>query len=334
MLPISSVDQVQCLQSLMGIRTGCSVEKNYPFWIEDIEGVDIPKLAKISKGSNGTGKDFANQLINSAAREMLADIETMLNNGFKLKEMVGDICSACSILPVYTANSGIKVTSAIASRFKTLRITKLSMMINQSGPFQIVIDDGKNPVYYTPTFVAGVLTPVNIDYVTPEKSVTIYFSDNTVGLGQVSCATPSSCGCGKSSISDNPVTVTGIVGGVDTTTQYGFLPCAAIGCSYDTLVCSLIKQTPNIFGITLFYKTGEKYYLHKFASERNNDSASYNEEEKPELIRNYTKLYKESIYGTAARIGLKKVVNDYLKDHNKDRCVVCDAKVMTAYAVG
>lgn len=334
MLPVSAFDKTECLESLVGIRTGCTVDKAYPFFIEDIEGVDIKTLSNVARGSDPSGKEFAKRLINSAAREMLANIEVMLNNGYKLKDLVGDMCSSCTLLPVYTANAGIKVTTAIASRFKTLRITKLTMLINQTGDFQIVIDDGVTPVTYTPSFVSGALTMINIDYQTSQKSVNIYFTDITVGLGQVSCPVQSSCGCGKSALSDNPVVVSGIINQVETSIQYGFIPCAAIGCSYDQLVCSLVKQTPNILGLALMYKVGEKYYLNKLQGERNNETVSINEKDQPDMMRNFPKLYKDTLFGTPQSMGIKKVINDYLSDHKSDRCIICDSKIKTGYAVG
>ena len=107
MFPKSFVDKTECLQSLVGVRTGCTVDKQYPFWIEDIEGVDVKKLASMSKASNPNGKDFGNQLINNAARQMLGDVELLLNNGYKMKNIVGDMCSTCTLVASYTLNTAL-----------------------------------------------------------------------------------------------------------------------------------------------------------------------------------------------------------------------------------
>lgn len=333
MLPKSEFDQTECLESLVGIRTGCSVDKKYPFWIEDIEGVDVRKLAEIAKGSNQTGVDFAKQIINSAARELLADIEVLLNNGFSLKNIAGDMCSSCSILPSYTANSGVIVKTAISSRYQMLQITKLNILANVTGTKVLRIHDGKVATDYNVVLEAGVLMPVDLNYITDQKSVKIYFVDNTIPLGLVSCSTSNSCGCGGSAKSNNPITITGLLAGVETTAQYGFLPCAAVTCSYDALVCNLIKMTPNIFGLALFFKVGEKYLLHKSASDRNNEAVSYNEDEKSELVRNYGSLYVSKVYGKNDRKAIKNILNDYLRN-NKDACVVCNSRIMTAYVTG
>jgi hypothetical protein len=329
-----TINQTTCLESLVGIRSICEQETDYPFWLEDLEGVDVTALAKLSKASNLSGKKFGEQLINSAAREMLADIEMMLNNGFKVKETVGDVCSSCTILPAYTANTGIIIKSTVASRYQRLQITKLIVLTNVTGSKEFIIDDGVTPKPYTADFEAGVLMPINLNYSTSEKSVKIYFSDVTVPLGQISCAKQTSCGCGGSATAGVPIQVKGLSAGLEVSTQYGFLPCTAITCSYDALVCNMIKQTPNTFGLTLLYKVGEKYVINKENSLRNNAEASYNEQEKSEVVRSFGRLYATKMYGVSDRSSLKRIVNDYLRNVRTDQCVICDSKVRTAGVTG
>lgn len=333
MLPKSTLDKVECLESLVGVRTGCTVTENYPFWIEDIEGVDVDKLAKLAKGSNGTGKDFGQQLINSSARELLGDIELLMNNGYSMKNIAGDMCSSCTLLPTYVTGGGITITSNINSRFRNLQITKLTMLTNVTGPRVFILDDGITQTEKTVQLTAGMNVPVKLNYITSEPKVKVYFQDSSVGVGRVSCATNSDCGCGSSSKATLPLIFSGLLNGSEVTGQYGFLACAAVTCSYDALVCNMIKLTPNVFGQTLLYKIGEKYYLHKSASERNNEAASYNEEEKSVFVRNYGALYATRLYGKGDRRAVKNIINDYLKQ-NKDTCVTCHAKIMTAGATG
>lgn len=334
MFPTTFVDQVTCLQSLMGIRTLCTVDKEYPFWLEDIEGVDVTKLAKMAKGSNPNGKDFGTQLINTGARQMLGDIETLIRDGYRLNNIAGDMCSTCSLLPSYTVNSGIIVKSTLPSRFQIMRITDLTILTNVTGPKILSLDDGLTVTTYPVELVSGVLIPIKIPYSTSQKTVKIYFTDPTVGLGQISCATPSSCGCGGSQKSNNPINISGMLAGVETTTQYGFLPCASIDCSYDSLVCNLINQMPNIFGLTLYYKVAQLYFDHKNVSDRNNDAVSFNEEDGKDRPKNYGQLYWAKMKGTKDVAGLNKMISDYLKQNRKDSCVLCDSKAITAYVTG
>lgn len=332
MYPTSTFDTVSCLQSLVGQRTGCGPDQSFPFYLEDIDGVDVSTLASLAKSSNLSGVDFGNQLINSAAREMMADIEMLLNNGNRLREIVGDICSSCSILPVYVVNSGITIKSVVPSQFQKLQITKLSMLINKTGSYSFVIDDGADPKTFTANFTAGVIQPVALDYQTDKKSVTVYFSDNTVGLGTITCPNSSSCGCGGSKKEVSPVNISGLLNGVEVVTQYGFIPCAGILCSNDALVCKMIKELPNVFGITLLFKVGEKYTLAKANSNRNNTVASYGDQ--PQVTRNFGALYAARLNGTPQTRGVRNMINEYLQTKRTDKCVVCDAKISTAYVTG
>lgn len=333
MLPKSDFDKTECLESLLGIRTGCTVEKEYPFFVEDIEGVDVNKLAKIAKGSNPTGVDLAKQLVNSSAREILADIELLLNNGYSFKDVAGDLCSSCTLLPTYTANTGVMVRSMINSQYQGLHITKVTLLTNVTGSRTFVIDDGDTQEPFDVNLQANTLIPVKLNYRTDKTSVKLRFVDPTVGLGKISCKTTSDCGCGSSAKSGLPIAYTGLLAGNEVTSQYGFLVCASVSCSYDSLVCKMIKLTPGVFGSAMMLKFGEKYYLHKAASDRNNQAVSYNEEEPSELVRNYGNLYASRLYGKSDRRGIKNVINDYLKNF-KDGCIQCHSKISTAYAVG
>lgn len=334
MFPKTYTDKVECLESLVGIRTGCAVDAQYPFWVEDIEGIDVSKLAAISKASNPNGKDFAKQLVNNAARQMLGDIELLLNDGYKMENIVGDMCSTCSLLPVYTVNAGIIIKPVIATKFRKWSIPKLTVLANVSGDRQIVINDGVTPRYFNVTLVAGTLMPVLLNYSTTEKSATVSFTDPTVPLGQITCATPASCGCGGSPTSNNPVNISGMLAGVEVSTQYGFLPCVTVQCSYESLVCNLLAQAPNIFGLTLLYKFGELYYDNLRVSDRNNESVSYNEEDKEEQKKNYARLYWAKMKGTKDVSGVNKIISDYLKKNRADKCIYCESKVVAAYVTG
>ena len=334
MFPTSFVDKTECLQSLVGVRTGCTVDKQYPFWIEDIEGVDVKKLSSMAKSSNPNGKDVAAQMINNAARQMMGDIEVLVNNGYRMRNIVGDMCSTCSLLPNYTAAGGIIVKNVVATKYAVMRITRLTILANYTGEKQVTIDDGVEPKYYSVNLVAGVLMPVKLEYSTTEKSVKIFFTDNTVPVGQITCQTASSCGCGGSKDSNNPVNISGLLGGIAVSTQYGFLPCVAVDCSYDTLVCNLIQQTPNIFGLALLYKVGELYYDNKRVSDRNNDAVSFNDDPQEEQKKNYARLYWAKMKGSSGMQGINKIISDYLRTAKSDRCVICEVKISTGYTTG
>lgn len=338
MYPKNSIcNQVNCMETLIGIRSECNQpeEECGKFFLEDIEGIDVQALAKIAKGSNLTGADFGRQLINSAAREMLGDIELLVNNGYSIKNIAGELCSACTLLPVYTAGGGITIRTNVPSPYQELHVTRLNIQANATGLYDVVIDDGYTQQLFPVNLIAGTIMPVLLNYKTAEKMIRIYLSDNTVGMAQINCATQSSCGCGTSSKSGLPVIINGWNGLAETNTQYGFLPCASVTCSYDALICNMIKQAPNIFALTLLYKIGEKVYSHRAASERNNAQVSFNaDEEKTEEGKNYGRLYWAKLQGSTNRKGVKAIISDFLSKQRKDRCVICDARITTGSITG
>lgn len=333
MLPVIANEKVQCLESLVGIRTECGATE-YPFYIEDIEGVDINELAQIAKASNPTGKDFGKQLINSASREMLGDIELLFNNGYAMKNIINDMCSNCSLLDTYVAGGGIIVKSNVYSRYQQLRITRLTIMTNYTGDAVIKFDDGVDITEQTVALIAGTLMPIKLNYSTYEKKVKIYFEDDEIGVATVLCSKDSGCGCGMASVNNSPVTFAGLLAGTEVSTQYGFLACAGVGCSYEVLICNLIKYTPNTFGLALLFKIGEKYYSHKKASGRNNEAVSFNGEPEVEQGRNYGRLYQAKMNGAVDKHGIRHIVNDYLSKNRNDKCIECDAKLSQGYATG
>ena len=120
----------------------------------------------------------------------------LVNSGYAMQNIVGEVCSTCQHLPTYTNNAGIIVKSVVHSQYSQLRIYKLHILANVTGARQIVIDDGITPKYYTVNLTAGVIVPVNLPYVTDAKSAKISFTDTTIPVGQIYCQTSSSCGCG------------------------------------------------------------------------------------------------------------------------------------------
>lgn len=334
MNPKTYTDKTVCLQELVGIRTACEVDTDYPFWLEDIEGVDVKKLSSIAGPSNLTGKDFGRQLINSAAREMMGNLQLLVNNGYRMNDIFGSVCSSCSFLPTYLADTGIKIKSIVNSPYQVLRISSLKILANVTGAKNIVIDDGVLPVVLEVDLTSGVIMPVKLNYTTKERTVSIYFQDDTVPGGAIVCSKNSSCGCSGSSANSSPINVTGLLGGVDNSTQYGFLPCVTIECSIDALICSMIRSLENTFGLALLYKIAEKYYANRELSERNNESVSFNGEPQEEQGRNYGRLYWTTMNGTKTNRGIKNLINDFLRTQKKDSCVICDSKIMTASVTG
>ncbi len=335
MLPVKSSDKFTCLSSLVSVRADCNNETGTDHYIEDIEGLNIAKLARVANIQNPSGRNLGADLINRGARAMMGDIELLIANGYSLTDAFGVLCSICNFNTNYVPGGGVKVFNAISTRYGIIKISKVEVLANFTGLTNFVIDDGVTPVMYPINLVSGAIATGNIAYETNQKTVRVYMQDNTIPMGMINCPTSSDCGCGSrgSRSAVQPIRYSGIVGSVDTPSQYGFKICATVSCSYEYLLCDLVKQTPNIFALTLLYKIGQIYYIEADLSERNNRTAGGDEERKRDMAAYYQKNYNTRLQGTKETKGIRQIISTYLGRIN-DKCVLCDGLTKIAYATG
>lgn len=336
MLQTITAERSNCLSSLIGVLSDPCVDplSAPPFYVEQIDGVDIAKLTQLATSSDLSGKAYAERLIKAATMEMMGDLELLINNGYSLQETVGEVCSNCEFTDIYVPGGGIKIFNAGLSAYSQIRITNLKVKANATGDHVLRIDDGVTQKNYPITLQAGIIMPLVLDYVTQQKTVKVGIVDQTVGLAQISCPVKTSCGCGLSSTAQSIIRYTGTIGGMDASQQYGFIGCANIGCSNDILTCELIRQAPNLFGLTLLYKVGEKINNGSKLTLRNNRVAAQSDDIKDTETFRYMGLYRKRMYGTTNERGIRNVVNEYLQKRSGDSCIKCGGLVKTGYATG
>lgn len=325
-----------CFSSLIGIRARCDAYATEPlYWVDDLPGVNLDNLAAIAGASaTHTGAEWGDQLIERAARMMAADVEAIYDGGYKVENMLVNGCSTCTFLTNYGAGDerGVLIKNNTSSAFARLVIDKLTVLVNDTGLFHAVIDDGENPRTLALELEAGVVTDVtNIGYVTAKKTVRIYMQEN-VPLAQLSCPRNSSgCGCsGKKSVVADLI-YTGTANGVESQQAYGFIPCAFIRCEADDLLCYTAKSAPRMIGMALLYKVGELYFADRTLSTRNNRVAGNKTEQAEDESKRYGKLYTDKMVGKGTR-GVKDLVTTALRDVAADECVVCNAQLGVAWA--
>lgn len=336
MLPNKICDSVTCLEGLVKVRSDCADGDCADFYLEDLEGVDIKRLSEVANVGSPSGVSLGKDIISISSREMLADIEILIGNGYSLKPTFGELCSACSFIPgSYTANGRVKVLNTIGTKYSILQIHTLQILTNFTGTTVLIVADGKTQKLYSVDLVADEIANVVLEYSTLEKSATIYLQDSTIGMAKINCAVSSGCGCGGAAnrAAMTTISYSGFIGLTAAPFQYGFLPCASVVCSSDLMVCDLIKQTPKLFAMTLLYKAGARYYSTAALSTRNNRTAGQEGEEKNTMLTYYAGLYKNRLMGTRTSKGLYGVISTYLQQRN-DKCVVCDGSLKTAYATG
>lgn len=327
---------MDCLTNLVGVKELCSENEIQPlFWLDDAEGLDRIALSQLAKPSNGSGKQFGNQIIESASRFLAADIETLVPKGYTIKSSLNSFCNTCTYtgLTSGTAFTGIVVKNISSSKNTYLAIDSLKVMIQSTGNYTIVLDDGFEPKQIKYAFTAGAEVVItNIGFKTSSTSIKIYFLE-TVLVTALNCPVAKSCGCSGSNKQSKDISVKGLLNNSEFTTQYGFIPCASVICSMDNIICQIINQQPRLFGLTLFYRSAAKYFSEFQVTQRNNRNASFDETEKASLSDLYMSLYHERLNGSSKVKGIADNMAAALNNLHDD-CITCSRQVGTSWATG
>jgi hypothetical protein len=329
---------MDCLTNLVGVKELCQQANAITplFYLDDMEGVDRTALAQLAKASNGSGLAFGNEIIESASRFLMADIETLIPKGYSIKSYLNSFCNTCTYTNTnsITANTGIIVKNISTTKNGYLSIDSLKVMIASTGTYTIVLDDGVAPKQIAYDFTAGTEVVItNILYKTSSKSVKIYFLEPGVLVTALNCPTTKSCGCsGRKADSSTDLQVKGLLGDAEFTTQYGFVPCASVVCSIDNVLCSIVNQQPKLFALALFYRAAARYFSEFQTTQRNNRNASFDEEEKLSLADRYIALYYERLRGSQNVKGISDNMAAALNNLN-DSCVECIRPVSTSWAI-
>lgn len=330
--------KMECLTQLVGIKELCKATDPQPlFWLDDAEGLDRLSLAEIAKPTNGSGLEFGKYIIESSSRFMVADIESLIPKGYTIKSSLNSFCNVCTYTSLVSSASqtGIVVKNISTSNNASLSIDSLKVMIQNTGDFTVVFDDGKTLKGIPHSFITGVeLDIINISYKTSQKTVKIYFLEADVALYALSCPIQQGCGCsGATNKQSTDIQVKGLLSGSEFTTQYGFIPCASVVCSLDNLMCSIINQQPRLYALTLFYKSAARYFSEFPVTQRNNRNASYDEQEKISLSTMYTQLYYERLRGSGNVKGIADNLANVLNNIS-DPCLECNRITGVSWAVG
>ena len=332
-----------CLDNLVGLRSLCAGLTAQPlYYLDDVEGMDASRLADLASAQQGSGAKLFNQLLDSAIRIMLGDIESLIPSNYKItNNQLVNLCSSCNWSGFFTSasvlGSGIVIKNESGSRYSQLLIPGLRVRINNTGSFSFKITDGIITRTITNDFLAGQeVTFTGLNFLTKQKTVKIYFEDSAVQLGQIICPPNSSCGCGGVATTEQTdLKITGYHLGGETEVQYGILACAMITCSSDDIICSLVQSAPRLFGLTLLQLVASKAFATNATSQRVNRTASFEQEEKKSESDVFYGYYRERLAGKPSKniLGVSQAISNNLS-LIKDKCIVCNTGYGVAWAAG
>lgn len=324
-----------CFESLIGIRGICDATDGN-FYLDNIPGIDAQKLANVADGDIATGAKLGLRLIESAAAIMAADVEAIYDGKYKVQSNLVSGCANGRFTGPFTpavGKTGSMVKNASESSLAFMIIENLNVLINNSGTFHIVVDDGVTQKVIEHTFEAGVQYEITgLNYKTKRKEVDFYFQESGVLLGQISLKRPggSGCGCGGVPAAISDLVYSGLTNGVETQQAYGFIPCALITCNADDVLCYVAHSAPRMIGMTLLYKTAELYFTQINQANRNNKTVGMNKDSNNDDAKKYNKLYLDKLNGNGTR-GVKDIVFSTLQSMT-DVCVVCNSLTGSAWA--
>lgn len=322
-----------CFTGLIGIHGTCEPQ-NAPYWLDDIPGVDLSKLANVAEANAPTGEKLGMKLIETASRMMAADVEAIYDGQYKVANTLVNGCSTCKFTPNYSAgaDNGILIKSNSDSTISNLLLERFSVQINNTGTFHIVIDDGIAPRIIEHEFQAGTEYEfTGLNFRTRSKVIRLKFQEPEVLLAQLSCArTGTGCGCSGSKTVVSDLQYTGMTSGNESQNAYGFIPCAGIMCDAADLLCYIANSAPRMIGMALLYKAAELYFSTRLQSTRNNKVVGTNTDDAKDDVKKYSKLYLDKLNGVGTR-GVKDIVFTTLQQ-SADVCVVCNAMLSSAWA--
>lgn len=333
----------ECLTKLLGIKSLCQTADPDPvFYLDDIEGISTDRLAKLATPKDGSGLALGLSMIDSAARLLRTDIDTIIPSNYRIKTDISSICSSCTFSGFYNnaaaSGTGVTIKNMSNSRFSSLIIDSVRVKLKTSGTYTMRIID-KIGVFLdlTADFVADEELTINgIGFETTQKQASIFFTDPAVQLYQISCPANSSCGCGGASkTAAVDIIITGFSNGIEGSTQYGILPCVKVRCSYDQIICDLVTSSPRLFGVALLYLVASKIFDEDSKSTRVNRQASFDKDSKKTEADVYYSLYRERVTGNPKKqiLGVAQAVNQNLTTI-KDKCIACDNPLGVAWATG
>jgi hypothetical protein len=324
-----------CFTGLIGIHGTCEPQ-SATYWFDDIPGIDLAKLSDVAEQVAPTGEKLGMKLIETAARLMAADVEAIYDGQYKVANTLVNGCTTCKFTTNYTAgvNNGLTIKNNSDSFLSNLLLDKFTVKINNTGTFNMVIDDGLAPRVIEHEFEAGVEYEfTNLNFRTRSKVIRLKFQETEVLLAQLSCPrSGSNCGCGgggtRTVVSD--LQYTGLTNDAESQNAFGFIPCAGIMCDAADLLCYIANSAPRMIGMALLYKAAELYFSTRLQSSRNNKIVGTNTDAVKEDVSKYSKLYKDKLNGVGTR-GVKDIVFTTLQNTG-DVCVVCNAMMATAWA--
>ena len=314
-----------CLDNLIKFKCFSETIDNNTIYVENFIDVNSTELSHLADEFTLTGKKLGEQIIKTAVESVNVDI-LMLNNSVRVNSDVERVKNKFGFDNGFeSGNKGIRILNVTNSRYSKIKINSLIFKPNFTGKFDILIDDGRNPITIEADAVTGVICTVNLQYETSMSSVKIKAVDETLLFSKMIKTDKT---CGTCSGHKYNIIEQGFNGAMVVPVNYNFISEAYLICDTSDLVCTAIENKNVKLAIAKLtaIKVGIDYYTKMITSKRLNETTTNILPQDLQLfINRLTDEYKKLLHGDGkTTYGIGKILTDYLKSSN-DFCVKCNA---------
>ncbi|MFA9213891.1 MAG: hypothetical protein ACEQSR_08600 [Candidatus Methylacidiphilales bacterium] len=321
-----------CLVDTLQIKGLCEPKDCKALYLNDFVDINVKDLANLANSEELSGYAFGESLLKRASIKVISAVQQMMPQNYSLNRSIETSCSTCEFNSLTGSGNGIIVRNTTGSTSSITNISQLRISTQNTGLEAIVIDDGLTQTLYPVNLNGGEQSLEIPNYSTSQKLIKIYFQNQNVVLNAVVCATASGCGCGGTKSSNEPkgYAIAGLTNGVESSTQYGFLPCITTSCSFDYLICNLAKTNKILVAEAMALSIHVDVLNRQINSDRLNKKtlvdADLISEYRDMQVRKFDEVLFGRLdgYGKPQRAGIKDVISDTLR-HSHDSCVMCVA---------
>jgi hypothetical protein len=248
-----------CLSSLVGVKGACNNTLSYPYFIEDIPGIDLKKAAHTS---DTTGIELLQKSIDNGAKQVKQDIQHELIGKFRLNEKINGF-EIGKFLSDYTSvvKSGFHFEYLCHScRLSSLFITTIDFQTKEDFTGKVVIEIGNETFEYSVINTAKKRSYVIINKLIQTNEFKVYIEEEN-GNSFDLLNTTAVCNCENANVK--------LIGnGLIKINGYW-------QCDLDRLFCEI----KDLFGRAVWYASGVYFYDELSMTDRINYYTVYKSQE-------------------------------------------------------
>ena len=323
-----------CLNNLLKFRDFCETTYTGKY-VNDFIDVNSTILANLANENELTGKQFGENLINSAFENVLSDLFTansdlVFSSAVEKLSYEGNFVGSQSV-----NNSGVILRNIANSDLSLIEIDGARLKPLFTGVFTIVVNNGISDTEFAFNASNGVEANYQFKYSTKEKVVNVFIKETNLNFAQ---ATMTKTTCGSCSGKSFNIIAQSIVGLVPKSEPPILIPSAFLACDASDIICVLIKNPmfKQAFLKAVALQVGVNLYDRLSLSNRLNDTTLNINSDAVSMYHNtLVAKYQEIVFGSGNRSSVRSL-GQLMKSsivNLRDICINCNATISTATAI-